>query len=494
MSLEVLTQGGGTGGASASIFVTGLSEADVVTATKDGKTVQGKWVRKPNPAFVLPEGYTQFEYIEFTGTQRIDTLVSGGTNAAYEIVFDPLSARVQYEQYFAGARTSTIPKLYGGGAGDLEINFSSTTVQSTSEFRNKINTVSVSADGVVTHDGATVSGLSGYAGSGWGDVTWWIGNAPEEQTLAASMRLYSLKQWTDGILVRHLIPCGNPDGEIGAYDLVSEAFFPNMGTGTFLTGAEIPSVIDGHEITKIKDYGLWTVTATNGEDTATQDVLVDAAVDYEIWLGYGVYISDNFEGTTLDTDLWTWRADYTGECIVNNGVTVSNGSDASGTKLSVLWLNRPFTGKETRITVSLTATNITGTYKEVRIGMFTAVSPDGWSGTSSGLWDFCGLIVQPSTYGGSHLSVMETDSLTDVAGWADNNGNSFSFLYPTTITIDVDIENGTFAVLQDGVSKGSYSLPTDMENAVDCPFLFVSAQTYYAASISLSNVTVEIEY
>jgi hypothetical protein len=43
MSLRVLTQGGGTGGYSASIFVTGLRETDTVTAVKDGKTVQGKW-------------------------------------------------------------------------------------------------------------------------------------------------------------------------------------------------------------------------------------------------------------------------------------------------------------------------------------------------------------------------------------------------------------------------------------------------------------------
>lgn len=43
MSLNVLTQGGGTGGETASIFVTGLSEADTVTATKDGKTIAAKW-------------------------------------------------------------------------------------------------------------------------------------------------------------------------------------------------------------------------------------------------------------------------------------------------------------------------------------------------------------------------------------------------------------------------------------------------------------------
>ena len=43
MSLNVLTQGGGAGGATASIFITGLSESDTVSAVKDGKTVKGKW-------------------------------------------------------------------------------------------------------------------------------------------------------------------------------------------------------------------------------------------------------------------------------------------------------------------------------------------------------------------------------------------------------------------------------------------------------------------
>ena len=63
MSLNVLTQSGGTGGASASIVVTGLDEASTVIATKDGKTVSGKWGQKPNPDYVgLPYGYTQLEY------------------------------------------------------------------------------------------------------------------------------------------------------------------------------------------------------------------------------------------------------------------------------------------------------------------------------------------------------------------------------------------------------------------------------------------------
>ena len=62
----------GAGGETASIFVTGLSETDTVTATKDGKPIVGKWTQIPNPAIVVPAGYTQLEYIESTGTQYID--------------------------------------------------------------------------------------------------------------------------------------------------------------------------------------------------------------------------------------------------------------------------------------------------------------------------------------------------------------------------------------------------------------------------------------
>ena len=66
----------GAGGESASIFATGLSETDTVSATKGSKTKMGVWTQKPNPASVVPDGYTQLEYIESTGTQYIDTGIS----------------------------------------------------------------------------------------------------------------------------------------------------------------------------------------------------------------------------------------------------------------------------------------------------------------------------------------------------------------------------------------------------------------------------------
>ena len=56
----------------------------------------------------------------------------------------------------------------------------------------------------------------------------------------------------------------------------------NAGTGTFTAGPEVPQTIDGFLIKSIRDLGTWTVTATDGSNTATQDVLVDVITEYEI--------------------------------------------------------------------------------------------------------------------------------------------------------------------------------------------------------------------
>lgn len=45
-----------------------------------------------------------------------------------------------------------------------------------------------------------------------------------------------------------------------------------------------------HKINGIKDLGLWTVTATNGVDTKTQDVLIEVIGLYEIEMFYRLYL------------------------------------------------------------------------------------------------------------------------------------------------------------------------------------------------------------
>ena len=79
MSLKVLTQGGG--GESASVFITGLDESSVV------KAIQQIPTQVLNPKWVVPDGYTQLEYIESTGTQYIVTGLNSTTQYDHEITF-----------------------------------------------------------------------------------------------------------------------------------------------------------------------------------------------------------------------------------------------------------------------------------------------------------------------------------------------------------------------------------------------------------------------
>lgn len=73
------------------------------------------------------------------------------------------------------------------------------------------------------------------------------------------------------------------------------------------------------EISKIKEYGMYTVTATNEKDTATQDVLVDAAVDYEIEMSYRFYLYREGDECVGVTGGWVFPTTHTTQQAATNG-------------------------------------------------------------------------------------------------------------------------------------------------------------------------------
>lgn len=179
-------------------------------------------------------GYTRLQYIQSSGTQYIDTGISGGTNAEYEIVFDTLGlTTTKYDQYFAGDKEAAIPKLYLNGSVQIESHSSGSNVTTSLFSSEGKHTVKVTSDGNISLDGTRVNSNVYTAGIGWGTLSMWIFCSHGEPTLYATMKLYSLKMWTDGELVRDYIPCINPIGEYGLYDRVEKQFYSNSGTGTF---------------------------------------------------------------------------------------------------------------------------------------------------------------------------------------------------------------------------------------------------------------------
>lgn len=179
------------------------------------------------------DGYVFLDYIESSGTQYIDTGISGGSSMGYELVFNPLGSRNPlYSQYFAGSGSKTQKLFLRDGM----------YIATKDRNQAQVNMASLdSNDHTVRLDGNKLYFDGSYVidgvGSGWGTTSWYVFTSYEEPHLLATMRLYSLKMYRDGELVRDFVPCKKmPEGTIGLYDNVSGEFFENAGTGAF-TGA-----------------------------------------------------------------------------------------------------------------------------------------------------------------------------------------------------------------------------------------------------------------
>ena len=171
-------------------------------------------------------------YIQSTGMQYVDTLIGGDALGEYEIIFDPLSSYVTgLEQYFAGKQVTDnlVPKIYRDynqiklqqGSNELRIQLS--------EIPGVVK-ISILKEGIYINDVFQKI----YTCSPWGVLSFYIFSSHEENNLKSSMRLYSLKMWSNGSLVRDFIPVLDKKNIPCLYDQVSKTLFYNKGTGTFL--------------------------------------------------------------------------------------------------------------------------------------------------------------------------------------------------------------------------------------------------------------------
>lgn len=210
---------------------------------------------KPNSK--LPTAYSQLEYIESTGTQRIDT----GITARYAI---GMKCDFQTQQN-SGCNLS---QVYGGDKGSFQIIYMITTKGNWSgqkfaggydvgpwadkrgvaygDYDTNRHTLNfnISGDYSVTFDSASIALPSPiYSDEG---ITATIplfcalvistGTAREY----AKIKLYSCSMYDSGVLVRDFIPARRvSDSIIGLYDTVSKTFFTDVNGGNFIGGVEV---------------------------------------------------------------------------------------------------------------------------------------------------------------------------------------------------------------------------------------------------------------
>ena len=245
----------GTGSFNVGSVVSKKSVGDLVTDTSDANYGKYKipvltnshttniYLNKPlKRASKLPYGYTELEHIRSTGTQYINTGIKatektmvkaklyteeagnknwfGGTgqyNASYNFAFNSFSIN-QFE--------------YSYGSSNW------TRITISEEIVNRDFTVEFGNGAIKINDSLKVT-LPNTAFTDNKDLCILVRNGG---TGNIAGRVYYLKIYEAGVLVRNFIPCKDPSNVVGMYDTVNDVFYSNAGSGSFIAGAEVETV------------------------------------------------------------------------------------------------------------------------------------------------------------------------------------------------------------------------------------------------------------
>lgn len=183
---------------------------------------------------ILPEEYQQVEYIESTGAQYIDTGINATQNTKIEV---------------AGCRTQEVANSSWIGGNNIKLILPVVSNGTFAYFLNPLNLENVP---VKSYNEKNIASLDKnyYNLNGTNYNVNYTGTITDDQTIKTSgfsnaisdiypsyIRLWYLKVFENNTLIFNGIPCyRKSDNVIGMYDLVTNTFFTNAGTGTFLKG------------------------------------------------------------------------------------------------------------------------------------------------------------------------------------------------------------------------------------------------------------------
>lgn len=262
----------GASGETASIFVTGVAQTDTVTCTKNGKSYKGEWKSK---SIIIPN-------VPLIPNMTSNTAPSGvasatkvySNNLAYR-AFDGDDSTYAYGS--VNALPWTLQYEFPQSVSINSFSYRIGTASSTDGERTATHNVQVSLDGSTWE---TI----------WSGQTSRGGNNPESGavTLTETKNIKYIKWVTTAMT-------GGENPSECVYD--------------FQVYRSQEDVVEGYEFT-VNDYGTYTITATNGTNTTTQDVLVDSAAQYDISLSY---VDERLK-------IWLNGSGYTDESYVGNEV------------------------------------------------------------------------------------------------------------------------------------------------------------------------------
>lgn len=236
---------------------------DAVEGKFYGNAGTGVFLAGP-PRATLPEGYTQLEYIQSTGTQYINTgfkpanttkvvadFEMTANSGSHQMIFGERpnsqgSAKGQYVLGYAGHKS---PAVWRSDFGTSQVSFASSIGWGGRMTAIKDGNVCTLGSSSVTNTTSTFT--ASYA------LTLFAGNTGGEMGSYTSVKLYSCQIYDNGTLIRNFIPCKNASGAVGLYDIVGAEFYANAGSGTFAAGPVVTLETDPEEPTETLDPYSW---------------------------------------------------------------------------------------------------------------------------------------------------------------------------------------------------------------------------------------------
>lgn len=192
---------------------------------------------------LLPSGYTQVEYIQSDGTQYIDT------------GFKPnQDTRVIGDMQFMTNTSDKESALFGYrvAVNSQQYNFYQYNGTMRSPYNNSVGyTTNLSTDKISIDKNKNVTSVNGVVISNVSYASFqcsgnmYLFGLNLNGSLSATQggrRIYTCKIYDNDTLIRDFIPCKNPDGVIGMYDIVNSQFYQNSGPDEFLVGDEVGPV------------------------------------------------------------------------------------------------------------------------------------------------------------------------------------------------------------------------------------------------------------
>lgn len=178
--------------------------------------------------------YSYLNYIESTGTQYINTGIA--ENAAYGVEMKCLvtGLAVNWQSLLSGTLDNFTIGSVDANKNVFYLRLRTVEVcRPSGMYSDKINTISIK-NGLVHLNGNLVGTYThGALSTATGALYVFANNALSRY---GKMRLYGLKIYdANGNVSRDFIPC-NYGGSIGLFDNVTQAFYGNAGTGTFMYG------------------------------------------------------------------------------------------------------------------------------------------------------------------------------------------------------------------------------------------------------------------